>query len=101
MSRFPTSRSTGDLEASFRVNVDKFVAALRKAGASVVISATKRPAERAYLMRQSWDISKGAVKPKDVPPRQGVAIEWDHGNDKASVDAAKAMLEGYGLAYRP
>lgn len=101
VSKFPTSRSIDDLKAPFKDAVTKFVAALKAAGASVSIAATHRPAERAYLMRHSWDISKGLVKPKDVPAREGVAIEWDHGNDTASIDAAKAMVSGYEIAYRP
>jgi len=99
VGRFPTSKSTDTLTRQFKANVDAFIAALRAAGATVRISATHRPAERAYLMHYAWKIANGQIKPADVPEKEGVHIEWDHGSDQASINAAKAMVSAYGMKY--
>ena len=49
VARFPGSVSTSDLTSTFGSATDNFIAALRQAGAAVIISATLRPVERAYL----------------------------------------------------
>lgn len=101
VARFPTSRSIDDLEPPFRAKVEAFVGALAAAGASVHVFATRRPAERTYLMRYAWDVSRGTLDPADVPPMPGVEIEWDHGDDEASRAAAAAMVDAFWLAHRP
>lgn len=97
-SKFPGSSSMDDLEDSFRTGVKNFVASLKKAGASVSIAATYRPPERAYLMHWSWMIANGKVELENIPAKNGVNINWDHGNDKASKEAATAMVSGYGMS---
>lgn len=47
VARFPTSRSTDDLTSPFRENCVAFLASLRAANASVTVSATLRPPNRA------------------------------------------------------
>jgi hypothetical protein len=107
VDRFPTSRTTDTLEDGFRPKCDAFLAALRAAGARIDISATLRPPERAYLMHFSFLIHTGEVDPRDVPGRAGVEIDWVHRRANgtpdlpAAVAAAAAMVEGYGIAFKP
>src|SRR5688572_14463830 len=56
VSKFPNSRKVSDLEQPFKTNVERFLAALKNSGATVVIADTLRPAERAYLMHFSFAI---------------------------------------------
>ena len=106
VAKFPTSTSTDDLVEPFQSNVKKFIAALKKAGAAVSISATKRPPERAYLMHWSFKISAG-LDPAAVPAKPGVDIEWVHRDSKgnkngpASKTAADLMVAGYDIAFEP
>lgn len=89
--RYPTSRSVTDLAEPFRGNVVRFLAELASRGCTVHIAATRRPAERAYLMRGAWDVAHGAEPPA---PRADIPITW-------TLDGARAMVARYGLAYRP
>ncbi len=97
VGRFPGSTSTNDLASAFGLAVDNFIAALRQAGATVIISATLRPVKRAYLMHWSWKIVHG-TSPASVPAKEGVNIEWVHPTNDASVQAAQAMVNAYGMA---
>ena len=105
--RFPTSKSTSTLVGGFGDKCDAFIAALRDAGATVKISATLRPPERAYLMHWSFVINTREVDPEDVPKHAGVDIEWVHRKSSGSPDlaasraAAAAMVHGYDIAHRP
>jgi hypothetical protein len=107
VARFPTSTSTLDLVDPFKTKATDFVAALRKAGATVTISATLRPAQRAYLMHWSFRVAKQGYDPTKVPAMAGVDIEWVHRDVKNQVDtaaskaAALEMVRGYGIVYRP
>ncbi|MFT7724420.1 MAG: putative Ig domain-containing protein [Roseateles sp.] len=107
VARFPTSTNTADLASAFQVNVDSFIAALRAAGATVSISATYRPAERAYLMHYSYRIAKQGLDPASVPRMVGVEICWVHRSAQGAVDntaarfAAQQMVNAYGIAYAP
>lgn len=101
VARFPTSRSLDDLAPGFREKATAFVDAMRAAGADVRISATHRPAERAYLMRYAWDISKGLIQPDRVPSHPNVPINWNHGTKVKSVTAAKEMVRAYNIVHRP
>lgn len=97
VSRFPGSSSINDLSGDFEAAVGSFIAALRVAGARVVISATLRPVERAYLMHWSWRIVHG-VNPSSVPAMEGVNIEWVHPRPEASIQAAQDMVNAYGMS---
>jgi hypothetical protein len=107
VERFPTGKSTDTLADGFRQKCEAFLAALGNAGATVSISATLRPPERAYLMHWSFVINTGEVDPEDVPPHAGVDIEWVHRKPNGSPDlaasraAAAAMVHGYDIAHRP
>jgi len=101
VSRFPGSNSTTDLISPFREKADAFISALRAAGASVVMIATYRPKERAYLMHYSSAVARGTIKAVDVPEMEGVGIEWTHSTDEESKSAAKAMANGYQIVFPP
>ena len=67
VSRFPGSDLTSGLSGTFRQDVTDFISAMRRAGITVTVFATRRPPERAYLMHYSWLIEKGKIDPADVP----------------------------------
>jgi hypothetical protein len=96
VTRFLGSNSTNDLWPTFKTAVDSFIEALNEAGASVHISATYRPPERAYLMHWSWIIAHGA-NASTATPMNGVHINWVHPTAAASRIAAQAMVDGYGI----
>jgi hypothetical protein len=98
VARFPGSRSLTYLKAGFRQAAEAFIGSMKDAGATVRISATFRPPERAYLMHFAWAIARLGANPSTVPPMAGVDIEWDHGNASASRSAAEEMVLGYGLS---
>ena len=95
------STDLDDLKDPFRTNAKAFIAALEAAGATVTISTTLRSDDRAYLFHWCWLIGLGKIKPSAAKKRTGVDIEWDHGNDAASITGAKEMIKGFGLAVPP
>ena len=105
VERFPESRSTGDLTPAFGQGVNRFIAAMKTAGAAVKVSSTYRPAERAYLMHYAYRIARAGLDPRDVPPMDGVNICWVQrdvqGNPDlvASKKAAADMVVAYNMAY--
>lgn len=107
VNKFPTSRSVDDLDPPFRTNVERFLAALAAAGATVRISATYRPKERAYLMHYAFRIAREGLSPVGIPTRVNIDIEWAHKGADGKVDlvasrnAAEEMVVAYGIAYRP
>jgi D-alanyl-D-alanine dipeptidase len=101
VQQFPTSKSTADLVEPFRGDVERFLAALRLAGASVMIADTLRPAQRVYLMHWSYAIAHQNLDPHKAPAFPGVDIEWVHPHAAASRRAAEQMVEAYGIAFPP
>jgi Putative peptidoglycan binding domain len=99
--RYPNSDKVSDLASSFQSNVKTFIAALKAAGASVDVSSTLRNPDRAWLMHYTWQVSRGNVKPDRVPANDKVEIIWDHGDDKTSQAAAKAMADLFKLRFKP
>jgi len=99
--KFPNSRDIDNLESGFRSNVEQFLTALRAGGAVVVVNSTRRNADRAYLMHYSWEVGYGETDPSEVPSRSGVTIEWDHGDQTKSRDAALEMVALFDLAHKP
>lgn len=97
VQRFLGSNSITELEPDFADSVRQFIAALKIAGARVSIAATYRPPERAYLMHWSWKISNKKIKAEKVPPMSGVNIDWDHGGEVLSIQAASAMVSAFGM----
>lgn len=98
VARFPGSNNVIDLEPVFRAKVNRFLAAMSAAGASVRISSTFRPPERAYLMHWSWKIFRGIETGENIPPKAGVDIIWWHGDAETSKRAATDMVNGYGIS---
>lgn len=106
--QFPCTIAVDDLAEPFRSAALSFLAALKSAGASVIIATTWRPAERAYLMHWAWAIARGLpanmcrpgdkpgvpVMPSTVPPLAGVDIDWGHAGARS---AAEQMITGYGM----
>ncbi|HWA24353.1 MAG TPA: hypothetical protein VG734_01670 [Lacunisphaera sp.] len=84
------------MEPGFRLGVASFLGELAEAGATVRVSATYRPPERAYLMHWSWLIARGDADATAVPAMAGVDIEWSHGDAVRSQRAAAEMVTGYG-----
>ena len=96
VARFPGTTSTNDLSAAFRPGAVNFIDAMSQAGATITISSTLRPPERAYMMHWSWKIVQG-TSPNSVPAMNGVNIEWEHPTSNASTQAAKNMVNGFGI----
>lgn len=97
VDRFPTSKSTDDLEPDFKISVDLFVKAIRAAGAEVKINSTFRPVERAYLMHWCYEIFRNGADAAKVPAMDGVPIKWEHATVGESLAAAKLMVTGYDM----
>ena len=95
---FPTSNALADLAPSFRPKATAFVTMLAEAGAFCSISATLRPAFRAWLMHYSWCIAREGLDPATVPAKEGLDIVWDHPDAKA---AAEEMVEVYRIVRKP
>lgn len=93
------------LDPSFLYNVVRFIFALEYAGAKVQVNETKRDPKCGYLFHWSWLISLKRVNPSQVPPLQGVDIQWDHGDKdkqyKFSIQGASEMVNGFCLALPP
>ncbi|MBO9715123.1 hypothetical protein [Sphingomonas sp.] len=100
-ARFPNSAAIADLAKPFGDNAAKFVQALKDAGASVTVSATRRNAVRAQLMHYSWRVAKGGIQPEGVPAIPGCAIAWDHGDLAKSRNGAQEMVDLFGIAFEP
>jgi len=102
VSRFPGSATLSDLASPFKENATSFVAALRAAGATVTISATLRPPQRAYMMHWSWRVATNGYDPQTVPGMSGVNILWAHMVNGAYSEAdskagAQDMVDGFGM----
>ncbi|MDH4745953.1 hypothetical protein OMP43_18150 [Sphingomonas sp. CBMAI 2297] len=100
-ARYPNSAAVADLAQPFRDNVGAFLKALKDAGASVTISATRRNPIRAQLMHYSWRVAKGLVAPNRVPALPGLDIRWDHGDPARSKAGAQAMSDLFQIAFEP
>ena len=98
---FPNSAEVSALEPAFAARVTAFLGALRTAGASVEVSATRRNKIRAYLMHYSWRVAKGDVRPAEVPGEPGCSIVWNHGDDARSLRGAKEMVDLFGIVFQP
>jgi len=95
--KFPTSKNLNDLDPTFRAKVQKYLEALRKAGAKVDILATKRPKERTYIMHWAWQIARQGFDPRRVPAMPRINIDWWHGEASRSKVAAQAMVNAFRL----
>jgi hypothetical protein len=100
-AEFPNSAAVSDLEPTFSAKVTRFLAALRAAGATVTVSATRRNKIRAYLMHHSWRVAHQDLRAADVPAEPGCNIVWDHGDDARSRRAAQEMVDLFGIVFKP
>lgn len=100
-ARFPNSDRVSDLSPAFAVQVDAFIGMLRRASATVRVSSTLRNRNRAWIMHYAWRIAGGDIRPDAVPPNAAVAIHWDHGDIRTSRRAAQAMVDLFGIRFRP
>jgi hypothetical protein len=98
-ARYPNSRRIEDLEGGFRTNVERFIAAMRKGGATVSVASTRRNATRAHLMHYSWKVAHGEIDPSNVPSVAGLSIQWDHGTSAASRKGAQEMVSLFNMAH--
>lgn len=98
-AKYRNRRGLEYLEGDFRQKASKFVASLRKAGATVSIGSTRRHKIRAHLMHYSWKLSKGDIRASEVPSIAGLDIQWDHGNEEVSRKAAKEMVRLFNMAH--
>lgn len=107
VAQFPTSADVEDLVDPFRANLKAFLQALANASATVVINATYRPAERAFLMHYAYRIAREGLSPVKVPKHTSIDIDWVHRYDNgrinynASKAAAQEMVQAYGIAFKP
>jgi len=99
--RFPGTADIADLIQPFRSNVTAFFGAIDAAGGTTTVSATYRPAERAYLMHYSVKLANGQITAANIPVMAGVNIEWAHPTEDLSVAAAAAMMSGYNIVFPP
>jgi hypothetical protein len=100
-AKYPNSAAVADLAKPFQDNAAKFIKAMKDAGASVSVSATRRNATRAKLMHFSWKVAKGLIAPRDVPAIPQCAIRWDHGDLAKSRKAAQEMVDLFQIAFQP
>lgn len=106
-NQFPASSSTDDLVEPFRESVNRFLAVLRSAGATVNIAETLRPPQRVYLMHYSFCIARQALDPSTVPTMAGVDIQWVRTDAQGAPDlpasrsAAEQMVQAYGIVFKP
>jgi hypothetical protein len=100
-SKYPNSDKISDLSGSFKTAVQSFCKALEDAGAKIVPESTLRDATRAFIMHYAWKLAKGQIKAAKIPKRSGLDIEWDHGDEKKSQEAAKDMIgkKGFNMAH--
>ncbi len=101
VARYPGRNSVSDLRQPFQAQFQRFYSALINASANVQMQAVFRPVQRAYLMRTAYDIANQIIRPENAGALPGVDIQWVHGTLQASIAAARAMVSGYGIVYRP
>lgn len=98
---FPTSKSIADLTSPFRQRVQRFEKALIDAGCQVIVTATHRPRERAYLMHYASRIARRNIYPRYVPSLNAVDIDWEHYTRAGSLRGAQDMVNAYGIGNNP
>jgi Putative peptidoglycan binding domain len=92
------SKATADLEEPFKTNFGIFKEMLEDAGAVCNVTLTKRSDKRAYLCHWAWKIAKGDRKSAEIPPMEGVDIDWVHKDDEGKPDEAKSKKAAEDMA---
>jgi hypothetical protein len=98
-ARFPNSDSLDLLDPVFQTKAKSFVAALKTAGASVQVSATRRNKTRAWLMHFCCLIAKNPATAADVVKNPECDIIWDHGDSHATQRGAQEMMTCFNIAF--
>ena len=98
---YPNSRALDDLAQPFRDKAKAFIAALKAAGATVSVNATRRNRNRAWLMHYCYLVAKGQIAPGAVPKNPDCDIIWDHGDPTRSRAGAQRMVELFAIKYAP
>jgi len=107
VDRFRGSSDPNDCVGDFRDNLNQFLKALRAAKAKVMIAATLRPPERAYLMHHAYKIAHNVEDPSNIPRMVTVNIDWVHRDEAgepdipASRSAASQMVTAFGIVAQP
>lgn len=101
VAKFPDKKNLADLISPFRENAIKFIDAMITATATVKVNSVLRPKERAYLMHWSFKIANAHEDAQTIPAMVGVDIEWWHGNQADSENAAAQMVAGYEIVKEP
>ncbi len=94
-TKYPAKDSLSELNSSFGNRLNSFLAALRKAGASVTVKSTLWPSERVYLMHWAYRIARQGFNPQQIPAFDKVDIRWWHGTPELSRKAAEQMLKAF------
>jgi hypothetical protein len=100
-AKYANSKEVGDLNGTFKSGVTEFLKALKEAGAKVTVMSTKRDPVRAFIMHWAWKLANGQIKAAKIPSRSGLNINWDHGDEDESQDAAEEMIgsSGFNMAH--
>ena len=98
-ARYPNSKSLDDLEPAFQIRAKAFIAALKQAGATVQVSATRRDRTRAWLMHFCCLIAESAAAAKAVTKNADCDIIWDHKDNAATRQGALEMKQCFDIAF--
>ncbi|MBT0773344.1 hypothetical protein KIH74_30645 [Kineosporia sp. J2-2] len=91
------NRDVAALNDTFRPRVEKFVAALDAAGATVTPQSTLRSPQRSYLMHFAYLVARQQLDPQDVPAyaplpgEKSPKICWTHRDTTGAVDGAESV----------
>lgn len=98
-ARYPNSNSLDDLDPDFRVKAQAFIAALKAAGASVQVSATRRNRTRAWLMHFCCLVAKNPGSAATIARNPDCDIIWDHKDAAATRRGAQEMMQCFDIAF--
>jgi hypothetical protein len=98
-ARYPNSDSLDLLDPVFQPKAKAFITALKAAGASVQVSATRRNATRAWLMHFCCLIAKNPASAASVVKSPDCDIIWDHRNTGATQRGAQEMVACFNIAF--
>ena len=112
-SRFMPSTQLTSLKEPFKSKAIAFDRAMKAAGIQVTYTNAYRPPQRQYLMYYSAMITRGKIKPENVPPftpkngDEPVNISWIHYDSAGHIDKAASkrgavsLFNKYGIGNNP
>jgi len=98
-ARYPNSASLDDLDPDFGARARSFSNALKAAGASVKVSATRRSKTRAWLMHFCCLVAKSPATAATIARNADCDIIWDHKNAEATRRGAQEMMQCFNIAF--